>query len=322
MKHLIDSTIKFHPDLGWISQAPDKADWFIQRDYQDLVGNIIKDMDSDYKRFHYQPMPYQERLHNRVWKAKFNKNTKNIAILTGDYLTPLMTQLIPSALMAGQHIILCHLSGRTHILKARQNLSTQDAYRLLNSAQDWLAEHITDLDNLTEKSYYMEVLACQVCEMGFIPTPDTISLAEYMLTVPEDDEMYYQLENLGPLYDLELPHPNFIRSYESSIKVNSKGDRHLRPDISVRYPKTTWLKVADYDRLELLRQWLQLQWYLSHGIEPIYQWTDIEVPITRPETDDEDALPAGWRTQYSTQTVRYTHRELADLQLAGRYERY
>lgn len=333
--NLLDTTVSWNPTQGWHSAAQHIVNRLARQGFSSPTQQIISAMDQDYKTLGYQPESFNERLRRRAWAIKFNDKTKTIAILTGDYFTDLSRKLIPACLAAGIRIVLIHISGKSANFKPiyprsenpAEDLNMAPVYREFSRIEDWLGNCRSSWETLHLLQADAQRLVDTASTLGLIPKSDGPITGAYQLRqfLPPIETIEQIVEDLAPLYDMELPHPCFAREYEAYIKYNSKGDKHLRPDITARSPRTRWARVEDYT--ELIITYLMIKWYLAHRIKPTYVWVDAvdSVPYQEWDTDedyDEYIRPRRQRGAEEIKPVRMLPKEARDSGLKWRLRQY
>lgn len=333
--HLIDTTMTWSPELGWHSAAQHIVNRLAKQGFSSPTYQIIKSMNSDYKTLGYQPESFNERLRRRAWAIKFNNKTRTIAILTGDYFTDLSRKLIPSCLASGIRVVLIHISGKSANFKPvyprsedpDQDLNMAPVYREFSRIEDWLGNCRTSWETLHLLQADAQRLVETASTLGLFPESDGPITGAHQLRkyLPPIEIMEEVVNDLAPLYDIELPHPCYAREYEAYSRYNSKGDKHLRPDTTVRSPRTRWAQVEDYT--ELIICYLMIKWYLTHRIKPTYVWVDAIEPTTYQEWDtdedyDEYIRPRRQRGAELTKPVRMLPQEARDSGLKWRLRQY
>lgn len=332
--HLIDTTVTWSPELGWHSAAQHIVNRLARQGFSSPTQQIIKSMDNDFHTLGYQPESFAERLRRRAWAIKFNQTTRTIAILTGDYFTDLSRKLIPSCLASGIRVVLIHISGKSANFKPvypkqkteEEEINMAPVYREFSSIEDWLGNCRSAWETLHLLQADAQRLVETASTLGLFPESDGPITGAHQLRkyLPPIEIMEEVVNDLAPLYDMELPHPCYVKEYEAYAKYNSKGDKHLRPDLTVRSPRTRYVQVTDHTELAIC--YLQIKWYLARRIKPVYVWVDAVAPVPYQEWDRDDeeqsVRPRSRRGAEEIKPIRMLPSEARDLGLNWRLRVY
>ena len=312
IKSFVDLTVRYSKQLGWHTSAHKVVRYLEGRGQTNLTSQVLKAMDADYKQYGFQPTSFARRIENKLWFLKFNEKTTEIQVVVDDYWPSVLDKVLPSAVAGGVTVRVIHNSGRmyncTPVSKRDAEPNLVLAYRTLSLVKDWYQDLCIELENQRECRARYEALQELMVAVG-------------VELLPHIDHMTHIVENLGPLYDIQLPENPTLHQYEPLAKINADGDKHLRPNLVVRTSRTQ-RQVAGDGYVNLAIAYLTIVYYQKQDIEPVYVWVDMEESPYYEDSLDDDYSSGDYYRDRSIGLPRPTRllpNEAVDAELAFRY---
>lgn len=277
---------------SWKSDASAIVNKLLDLGWADGTATILSEMDSDRKIGSFTS--FADRLKTAVWRTRYNAEATQVAFAIGNYIPDLLTKALPWLLTSGLRVTIAHASGKVINLTptnsreswrsagnkiARAVLEQNGlpkAYQALRLLKAWVEDLRYNAEALEELHAWNEqVIECAKA-LGYTCSAKGILTASQQIRaqLPPLDQIMQTVEELGPLYDIEMPHQFMMRQQEEykSFYVNPAGnvERNHTPNTTVWAPHPRWIPAEDYSELYLC--YLQIQWYLRHAIKPAYLW--------------------------------------------------
>lgn len=330
---------------SWQSDADAMVAKLLARNWVDATATILSEMTADRKIGTH--ISFADRLKTAVWRTRYNTEVTQVGFVVGNYLPDILLKSLPWFLTSGVRVTIAHFSGRVITLTptnsrnswrsagskvARTTLEQNGlpkAYHALRLLKAWVEDLRYNSEALEEiHAWNAQVIECAEA-LGYTHTAKGILTASQQIRaqLPPLEQIMQTVEELGPLYDIEMPHQFMMRQQEEfkSFYVNPAGnvERNHYPNRTVWAPHPRWIPAEDYSELYLA--YLTIRWYLVHKIKPTYLWAFDAPPASYEahtsydaDTDEDSYYTPRKRGADEVRAVRYTPLECMRLGLRGR----